>query len=117
MDMLFDEGYLEEEIEEYILQKDTEFLLRKYQFLTETTLEDYARDEDLIAYRIFVKTNGEYVEDTDFHFKIRVNGFWFEKMGASDVTICDLNPDKSWSTGNLNYKSRIVYFKTKRKKI
>lgn len=110
-----DNGYDASDIEAEILQYDVAYLLNTYPFLEVTKLEDCAPSDTVIAYRLFVHVDeDECVDDTDFHFKIRINGFWFEKMGDGDVKLCSLDADKSWLAPTAEYTSRIVYFKTAR---
>lgn len=111
---LINDGFEESDIEEEILQYDVEFLLNKYPFLKTVELSDCKPNETLIAYRIFIRIDEELglVEDTDFHFKVRIHGFWFEKMGTDPIRLCELDEHEPWRMGNTDtmYTSRIVYF-------
>ena len=108
---LNDEGWSKSEIEKEILERDVQFLLDHYPFLERVNLEDCAPTDTVVAYRLFVEFSDDYVYDTDFHFKVRINGFWFEKLGGNKVTLTPLLPDKPWEyTGNCTYTSPIVYF-------
>lgn len=108
---LHEEGWSENEIEEEILERDVQFLLDHYPFLERVNLEDCAPTDTVIAYRLFVEFYDDYVYDTDFHFKVRINGFWFEKLGGNKVTLTQLIPDQPWDyPGNCAYTSPIVYF-------
>ena len=110
---LINEGWDREYIEEEILRYDVNFLLDEYPFLEPVNLEDCAPSDFVIAYRIFINIDEDLgvVEDEDFHFKIRINGFWFEKMGSDPVTLCQLDADEPWYVNDLTqYTSRIEYF-------
>lgn len=107
-------GYSKEQIEEDILWRDVNFLLNQYPFLYLTKLEDCAPSDIVIAYRLFIQPDEDcsYIEDTDFHFRIRINNFWFEKMGSDDIKLCDANIEDVWTSPTAQYTSRIVYFKS-----
>ena len=111
---LLEEGYTTEEIETEILARDIEFLLRTYPFLEQVDIADCAPTDTVIAYRIFVVVDPETleVEDTDFHFKVRINDFWFEKMGAGPVQLCQLDDSTPWVVSDeIQYTSLIAYFR------
>lgn len=116
---LYEMDWSDEEIEEEILSRDVDFLLHSYPFLEEINLEDCDENETIIAYRLFIRWDEDTgdIEDTDFHFKVRYHGFWFEKMGSEQITLCDLDADKPWQYRDdyTIYTSRIVYFTTRRK--
>ena len=116
---LYEMDWSDEEIEEEILSRDVDFLLHSYPFLEEVNLEDCDENETIIAYRLFIRWDEDIgdIEDTDFHFKVRYHGFWFEKMGSEQITLCDLDADKPWQYRDdyTIYTSRIVYFTTRRK--
>lgn len=119
MRYLYEMDWSDEEIEEEILLRDVDFLLHSYPFLEEVNLEDCDENETIIAYRLFIRWDEDTgdIEDTDFHFKVRYHGFWFEKMGSEQITLCDLDADKPWQYRDdyTIYTSRIVYFTTRRK--
>lgn len=111
---LIENGWTEVDIEEEILRCDVSFLLDEYPFLEPVELAECDISDTVIAYRIFIKIDDELgiVEDTDFHFKVRINGFWFEKMGSQEVRLCDLDEHEPWLMSNSDtmYTSRIEYF-------
>lgn len=96
------------EVEKEILKYDVQFLLKTYPFLYQTTLEQCKKKDVVIAYRLFI--NEDY--DDDFHFKVRINGKWFEKCGVDKIKPCKLNSQIPWkyNKGDLCYDSPIVYF-------
>lgn len=111
---LINDNWTEADIEEEILRCDVNFLLDEYPFLAPVELSECDPTETVIAYRIFVRVDEEFgcIEDTDFHFKVRINGFWFEKMGSDPVRPCSLDEDEPWLMSNTDtkYTSRIEYF-------
>lgn len=112
---LYEANWLIEDIENEIIKRDADYLLHTYPFLNQVNPKNCANDDTLIAYRIFIKwdTENGLVEDTDFHFKVRYHGYWFEKMGSGTISICNLDADKPWSYGeDLIYTSKIIYFTT-----
>lgn len=119
MKSCYNDGWDLDEIEKEILLRDTDFLLGNYDFLEQVNPEDCSPDDTLIAYRIFIEWDeelGEVVDD-DFHFKVRYHGFWFEKMGSEEITVCNLDDNKDWVYPTATYTSPIVYFTTRRKKL
>ena len=96
------------------LLNDTEFLLENYPFLERINFEDADDNETIIAYRLFVNEP----EDIDFHFRVRQNGFWFEKSGRSEVTLCSTPLFEPWEDSEeICYTSPIVFFRVKHDKI
>lgn len=112
MRALYEEGWDNTDIENEILIRDKDFLLSEYPFLEEVNLEDCDPKDTVIAYRLFIHWDDEIgeVDDTDFHFKVRINGFWFEKMGAEEISPCALDENKPWHYATADYTSQIVYF-------
>lgn len=115
---LYERDWSVEDIEAEITRRDVDYLLEEYPFLEEVNLEDCDPDEMVIAYRMFVRFDDDIgeIEDTDFHFKVRYHGFWFEKMGSENITTCELKPDEVWQYRDeyTRYTGPIVYFRTRR---
>lgn len=110
---LIEDGWTEADIEEEILHCDVNFLLGEYPFLEPVELAECDLSDTVIAYRIFINIDEELgiVEDTDFHFKVRINGFWFEKMGNEPIRLCQLEDANPWVVNEeLQYTSSIAYF-------
>lgn len=111
-------GASDEYLEDRLVRADIDQLLKRFDFLQQINLEDAQPNDLIIAYRVFVRADKdrEYIEDTDFHFKVRLNGFWFEKMGGGEIHLCELNPDKPWSymDSELVYSSPIFYLRDNR---
>ena len=50
--------------------------------------------------------------DEDFHFKIRINGIWYEKDGDGPIKYAnsqDITDDSAWG----DYDSRTIFFRYK----
>lgn len=99
---------------EEVLKRDTEYLLHKYPNLREISIEDYPINERVIAYRIGIDFDGLDIfsdEDTDFHFRIRIGGVWYEKLGIGKVSKCVCkNIYDDWAPGDFTYNSPIKFF-------
>ena len=99
-----------------VLEKDVNFLLKNYPILQIVNPDECEEDDVLIAYRIFITDNNDEGIDTDFHFRVRYHGFWFEKMGSTDITICTGSVEEPWKYNDETiYNSKIVYFKLLRR--
>ena len=84
----------------------------------EPVLKDEICPEDrVVAYRLFLDEEalerGEI--DDDYHFRVRINGFWFEKCGQDPIRYCgDKIDEKPWQvTSYLIYDSDVCYFRFK----
>ena len=119
IDSLYEDGFDDNFVSYELVFEDTHHILKRFPFLEQIELEDARPEDTIIAYRVFTKWDESYdcVADTDFHFKVRLNGFWFEKMGGGEICLCDLNPDEkqAWIyNDDWAYISPIVYFRDKR---
>ena len=117
MQEMADEGFSREEIMETVLAADQETILRACHWI-EPVLKDEIRPEDrVVAYRLFLDEEalerGEI--DDDYHFRVRINGFWFEKCGQDPIRYCgDKIDEKPWQvTPYLIYDSDVCYFRFK----
>lgn len=110
--------FSDEEIEDMVAESDAAHLLLKFDFLEKIDYTDITKDGRYIAYRVFVitDTGDGSIYDTDFHFKVCINGFWYEKLGDGRVRLCDLDPGDAWDypDSDLCYTSRIIYFRDRR---
>ena len=59
--------------------------------------ESVPEDKELISFKFAVNslTNPS---DYNFHFKVRRNGTWSEKLGDEEIRECELLPDESWDS-------------------
>lgn len=114
---LYYEGYSREEIMDIILRRDQEEILRYCPWVDAVLPEEIRPEDKVIAYRINIDFNdSDWVSsfiDEDFHFRVRIGGFWFEKCGEDKVQFCeDQNVTNTWySTPRLTYDSEILYFR------
>lgn len=120
IDTMLEEDYSEDEIKEIVLTADVSNMLNQFgDYLIPVNSPDEVPDnEDVIAYRVslFVcrddDPNTYDYADYDFHFKVRRDGKWSEKVGMDKVVPCELSPDVPWEVEyNLIYDSSIRYFK------
>ena len=87
-----------------VIQYDTKFLLHTFPFLKcAETIEDASLP--LIAYRL----GSMDLYDLDFHFKVEVDGIWYEKQGR--MPIQETTQD-DWGSreDEVYYTGPIVYF-------
>ena len=110
-----------EEIMEAVLQKDQEEILRVCPWLEPVLSHEIQPQDRIVAYRIgiefFDTIWSENCFDDDFHFRLRINGFWFEKNGEEEIRLCpEQDVTKIWhGNPNLIYDSDIIYFRIKDK--
>lgn len=112
-DML-DTGMSREEVMEVIAERDFDAILKYCDWLEPIELEDARPEDRVVAYRIFITFDEDRwsIEDQDFHFRVRINGFWFEKNGGGPVRCCnDEDQLAPWvcAGGELVYDSVIKY--------
>ena len=118
---MYYEGFGREEIMEAVLQKDQEEILRACPWLEPVLPHEIQPQDRIVAYRIgiefFDSAWSENCFDDDFHFRLRINGFWFEKNGEEEIRLCpEQNVTKIWyGDPYLIYDSDIVYFRIKDK--
>ena len=74
-------------------------------------------NERIIAYRLQLGDIWNCDVDTDFHFRVRIGGFWFEKCGEGPIHLCsNQEVTEPWVTSPcLIYDSDILYFRVKEK--
>ena len=115
---MYDEGFSREAILESLLEIDQEFILDSCPWIEPIFLSEAKADDRLIAYRLFLDRDmleaGEV--DEDYHFRVRINGFWFEKCGEEEVRFCGTVADEQpWKTTSyLVYDSDVKYFRFKK---
>lgn len=117
MQEMMDEGFDRDTIMETILIADQESILRACPWIEPVLKEEIRPTDRVIAYRLSLESDafaaGEI--DDDFHFRVCINGFWFEKCGQDPIRFCGNFIDESpWhSTPYLIYDSEICYFRFK----
>lgn len=105
------------EIYRHILIHDKAFLLKTYPQLKEISSKEILKYKKVVAYRLFITyTNDGIYLDSDFHFRVCVNGFWFEKCGQLPPRLCENYNEEPWvccdieEDDGLIYDSPIIYF-------
>ena len=114
-----DEGLSEEEIIEELIEKDWEFILAVCPFLRPIKLKDARPGDRVIAYRLMLRTEEDswgdrYISDQDFHFRVRIDGYWFEKCGSNSVVILRRGAEEGdwdYPSTHLCYTGPIKYAK------
>jgi hypothetical protein len=114
---LYQEGFSRKEIMEAIIQRDQEEILEACPWIEPILYDEISLEDRIVAYRIGIQFDDWHEIDEDFHFRVRIGGFWFEKCGEDDIRLCaDQNVTNVWYTDeNLFYDSDIVYFRFKDK--
>lgn len=115
IDLYFD-GLSREKILDKILELDRKEILRVCPWLEPVSEFNLPKDEErVIAYRLQLGDVWEHEVDTDFHFRVRLGGFWFEKCGEGPIRFCENQEiTDPWETSpQLVYDSNILYFRMK----
>lgn len=101
-----------DQITNIILENDADYLIKTYSYLQRCELENTNACDKIIAYRIFYKLDeNNMVIDYDFHFKVRIDGCWYEKLGGNVIQYANLD---DWDYSELCYNSATIYFKDSR---
>ena len=104
------------EIEDVLLEHDTDYLLKRFPNLERIdNPNDTANTDRIIAYRLCVPSiiddpSFDY-DDIDFHFRVRIDGIWFEKNGMGPIEQRAFTEEAWQTTDDLIYDSDIVYFR------
>lgn len=121
---LAQEGYSAMEIMEAVTDRDFDFILKTCPWLVpmdEEEVDGADPQERIIAYRLALEIPDELEEfdieeNGDFHFRVRINGEWWEKNGATAIHKVD-NPDV-WEVDDwLVYNGPIRYAKFRQEEI
>ena len=114
---LLAEGWSREDVMAEITLRDFEFILKTCPWLVPIEKEEINREDRIIAYRLSLEVPGD-VEDFDmddcgdFHFRVLLDGEWWEKNGAGEVHKV-LDPDNEiWEVDDwLIYDGPVMYAK------
>ena len=115
------EGYDREDIMLDITEKDFEFVLKTCPWLEPIDEKEINDTDRIIAYRLSMGIPSERDEfdadeDMDFHFRVMINGEWWEKNGATAIHKV-INPDV-WEVDDwLVYDGPIKYARFRREEI
>lgn len=115
-DLLCD-GLTRQEVMDIVLERDWEEILKTCDWIEPIEYKDIQPEDRVIAYRLCLVLD-DYGElwDDDFHFRVRIGGFWFEKNGSYPIRFCgDSDQLAPWvSTDSLIYDSSIKYGRFKK---
>jgi hypothetical protein len=117
MEELLLEGHEREDVMDIILERDWQFILMACPWLVPIQREDINEKDRVIAYRLMLEdvepTEFDPDINTDFHFRVLIDGEWWEKNGAGPVHKVE-NPDddEDWVVDDwLVYDGEIRYAK------
>lgn len=114
---MYEEGFSKEAIMEAIMVLDQESLLRSCSWIEPVLPEEISPNDRIVAYRLFLdETALEFgIVEEDYHFRVRINGFWFEKCGHDPIRFCGTELEEGpWiTTPFLIYDSDVCYFRFK----
>lgn len=102
-------GTSTEDLLNAIWEKDVEYLLNAYPMLYRVESPDLVPDNKrVIAYRVGADVHGvKSIEDIDFHFRVRIDGEWIEKIGNGPIELCPTLVDDEWYSEDVY--SRVLY--------
>jgi len=110
------DGESRESIRDSLLFDDIDYMLDYFKGqLHQVDPSKVDDSEDLICYRISVIIDEEddnypFIH-SDFHFKVRRDGEWSEKLGEDLPQNCELRPNEDWFLNStVIYDSEIIYF-------
>lgn len=100
-----------------MLEQDWEFITRTCTWLKTITKDEIAPGDRIIAYRLHMadvdRENFDALDHTDFHFRVFIDGSWWEKTGQYPIQ--ELGPEldeEPWDCGGgLVYEGPIKYAK------
>ena len=116
---MYEEGFAMEDIFEVILELDAEAILAACPWIELIDLADAMPDDKVVAYRLYIDEEelaAADVVDDDFHFRVRIGGFWFEKCGCDPIHLCGTEAQTDpWVTSRyIVYTGPIKYFRFKK---
>ena len=108
--LIYDEGLDKEEAISTLLEEHTKKMLEQFaETLRVVSLNTHLKeDEELIAYRLAILMEDEYVDDVDFHYVVFRNGKWRSKFGRQRIKPFRFT-ENPWKTKYFVYDSPIVY--------
>ena len=112
---MLSDDYSREEVMECVIERDFEFILKTCPWLVPIDEEEINAKDRIIAYRLSLEVpdnldDFDMDEYSDFHFRVLVDGEWWEKNGAGPVHKVE-NPD-IWEVDDwLVYDGPIRYAK------
>lgn len=108
--LVYNEGFDKEEAVSILLEEHTKKMLEQFaETLRVVSLNTHLEEgEELIAYRLAVLMDGEYIDDIDFHYIVFRAGKWRSKLGRQKIKPFQFT-EKPWKTEYFVYDSPIVY--------
>ena len=115
------EGHELEDIMVDVIDRDFEFILKTCPWLEPIDVEDITDKDRVIAYRLSMeipecRDEFDCDEYMDFHFRVLLDGEWWEKNGGAPVHyVCDYIDEEPWVVEDwIVYSGPIRYarFKT-----
>ena len=123
MEELVNDNLEREEVMLDIIEKDFEFILKTCPWLEPIDEDEVYNGGRVIAYRLSMnipdeRSEFDVDEDTDFHFRVLIDGEWWEKNGAGPVHKVD-DPDCDvWEVDDwLVYDGPVRYAKFRQEEI
>lgn len=119
MEELLLEGYNREDVMDIILERDWEFILLTCPWLEPISKHDIGTNDRVIAYRLMLEEDVEPLEfdadlHTDFHFRVLIDGEWWEKNGCGPIHSCGTFADEEpWHCETWVYDSNVKYARFK----
>ena len=116
---LLEEGCSREEIMSYVVEADFAFILDSCPWLEQISYEDIDFNDRVIAYRLSFNDvdcaeDFDSDLDTDFHFRVLIDGEWYEKNGGGPVHLADQDILAKWVIDDwLVYDSDIKFARFK----
>ena len=113
---LLEEGYDREDVMASVIEKDWEFILKTCPFLKPIRADEINDTDRIIAYRLMLEEVDAEDFDTeihtDFHFRVCIDGEWWEKNGSGPIHSCGRFADESpWHCADWVYDSEVKYAK------
>lgn len=118
MTELIKNGHDRFDVMSIITEIDWEFILKACPWLVPITKEEINDTDRIIAYRLMLEDVDPEDFDvdlhTDFHFRVRINGEWWEKNGGGPIHSCGTETDDfPWENDPWVYDGVIKYAKFK----
>lgn len=120
MEELVSDGHELVDIMEDVIERDFEFILKTCPWLEPITREQISYEDRVIAYRLCIEIPNERDEFdcdecTDFHFRVLINGEWWEKNGGGPIHyVGDEIDEEPWEVDDwLVYSGPIKYARFK----
>lgn len=114
---LVSDGYTREDIMESVIERDFDFILKTCPWLVPISEKELDPKDRVIAYRLSMDDSVEPEEfsvdnDMDFHFRVLIDGVWWEKNGGGPVhKVADPDNDVWIAESWLIYDGPIKYAK------